>query len=216
MAKLKFHISMSLDGYVAGPDQGPDDPLGRGGLALHEWVFRTRFFRSMTGQEGGEIGIDHDNALRWHTNIGATIMGRNMFGPVRGPWPDGSWTGWWGDDPPYRHPVFVLTHHPRDPVTMQGGTTFHFVTGGIEPALEQAFAAAAGKDVAVAGGARTAQQYLSAGLVDEMGLHVVPVLLGRGERLFDNLDGGPTGYECAEFVSSPNAAHFSYVRKDGR
>jgi dihydrofolate reductase len=212
VAKLTFNITMSVDGYVAGPEQGPDDPLGRGGRALHQWVFPTRFFHAMTGQDGGETGLDDEQATRWHRNVGATILGRNMFGPVRGPWPDASWRGWWGDDPPYHSEVFVLTHHARDPVPMGGGTTFNFVTDGIEAALDRAVAAAAGKDVAIGGGARTAQQYLRAGLIDEMGIHVVPVVLGRGERLFENLDGGPHGYECVEVVSSPAAAHFTYQR----
>ena len=211
MAKLRFTMTMSLDGYVAGPDQSLEDPLGKGGLALHEWVFATRSFRAAHGMEGGETGFDDDHAA-WSTNIGATIMGRNMFGPVRGPWGDESWTGWWGDDPPFHTPVFVLTHHAREPVEMAGGTTFHFVTGGIEAALEQAMEAAGGRDVGLGGGADAAQQYLRARLIDEMEIHVVPMLLGGGSRLFDNLDGGPAGYECVGLACSPAVAHYTYVR----
>jgi dihydrofolate reductase len=212
VAKLRFTMTMSLDGYVAGPDQSLEDPLGKDGFALHEWAFATRSFRAAHGMEGGETGLDDDHAAAWNTNIGATIMGRNMFGPVRGPWGDESWTGWWGDDPPYHTPVFVLTHHAREPVEMAGGTTFHFVTGGIEAALEQAMAAAGGLDVSLGGGAGTAQQYLRAQLIDEMEIDVVPMLLGGGSRLFENLDGGPVGYECVGLVSSPAVAHFTYVR----
>ena len=153
MAKLKFTITMSLDGYVAGPRQSLENPLGEGGVALHEWAFATRAFRSAHGMEGGEAGLDDDVAMTWSTNIGATIMGRNMFGPVRGSWGDEAWTGWWGDDPPFHTPVFVLTHHPREPIEMQGGTSFHFVTDGIEAALERAMEAAGGQDVAIGGGA---------------------------------------------------------------
>jgi dihydrofolate reductase len=212
VAKLRFTMTMSLDGYVAGPDQSLEDPLGKDGFALHEWAFATRSFRAAHGMEGGETGLDDDHAAAWNTNIGATIMGRNMFGPVRGPWGDESWTGWWGDDPPYHTPVFVLTHHAREPVEMAGGTTFHFVTGGIEAALEQAMAAAGGLDVSLGGGAGTAQQYLRARLIDEMEIDVVPMLLGGGSRLFENLDGGPVGYKCVGLVSSPAVAHFTYVR----
>ena len=211
MAKLKFSITMSLDGYVAGPRQSVENPLGEGGVALHEWAFATRSFRSAHGMEGGETGPDDDIAMTWSTNIGATIMGRNMFGPVRGAWEDETWTGWWGDDPPSHTPVFVLTHHPRDPVAMQGGTTFHSVTDGIEAALERAMEAANGQDVANGGGAETAQQYLRARLVGEMVVHVVPTLLGGGSRLFDNVDGGLSGYRCTGLVSSPAAAHYTYA-----
>ncbi len=213
MSKLRFNMTMSLDGYVAGPNQSLENPLGEGGLALHEWAFATRTFSAMQGRDGGETGLDDDHAARWNENIGATIMGRNMFGPVRGNWGDEAWTGWWGDDPPYHTPVFVLTHHAREPVEMQGGTTFHFVTDGIEAALERATEAAAGKDVSVGGGASAVQQYLRAGLVEEMEIHVVPLLLGGGSRLFENLDGGSGGYECVELVSSPAVAHYRYLRK---
>ena len=211
MAKLKFSITMSLDGDVAGPRQSLENPLGEGGVGLHEWAFATRSFRSAHGQEGGETGVDNDLALAWSTNIGATIMGRNMFGPVRGSWGDEAWTGWWGDDPPFHTPVFVLTHHSREPLEMQGGTTFHFVTDGIEAALERAMEAANGQDVAIGGGADVAQQYLRARLIDEMQIHVVPVLLGSGSRLFENLDGGLSAYTCVSLVSSPAATHYTYV-----
>src|SRR4249919_1927115 len=185
MAKLRLNLTMSLDGYVAGPDQTLEEPLGRGGGELHAWAFATRSFRSVHGMEGGETGLDDDIAAGWNTNVGATIMGRNMFGPVRGPWGDDSWRGWWGDDPPYHTPVFVLTHHSREPLEMEGGTTFHFVTDGIEAALERARAAAGDLEVHVAGGASAVRQYLRAGLLDELWLHVVPITLGSGERLLD-------------------------------
>jgi dihydrofolate reductase len=213
MAKLRFTATMSLDGYVAGPDQSLDEPMGRGGRGLHEWAFATRSFRSVHGMEGGETGIDDEHASASGANVGAEIMGRNKFGPIRGPWGDDPWRGWWGDDPPFHTPVFVLTHHPREPLEMEGGTTFHFVTDGIENALERAFDAAGGKDVAIGGGAETAQQYLRAGLVDEMELHVVPLLLGGGSRLFENLDGGLSGFECTGLVSSPAVAHYTYLRR---
>ena len=206
MSRLKFSASMSLDRYSAGPDQSRDNPLGVGGRGLHEWAFATRTFHAMQGQEGGETGVDDEQAGAW-------IMGRNMFGPVRGDWGDESWNGWWGDDPPYHTPVFVLTHHAREPVEMQGGTTFHFVTDGIEAALERAREAAGGLDVSIGGGAATVQQYLRVGLVDEMRIHVVPVLLGGGERLFDDVGGAIDDYELVELVSSPAAAHFTYRRR---
>ena len=212
MPKLRLNLTMSLDGYVAGPDQSLESPLGRGGGDLHEWAWATRSFRLTHGMEDGDTGLDDEIASRWNENVGATIMGRNMYGPVRGPWGDDPWNGWWGDDPPYHTPVFVLTHHPRAPRKMRGGTTFHFATDGAEAALERAFDAAGGKDVSVGGGAETAQQYLRAGLVDEMELHVVPLLLGGGSRLFENLDGGPSGYQCVGLVSSPAVAHYTYVR----
>ncbi|HST26669.1 MAG TPA: dihydrofolate reductase family protein [Gaiellaceae bacterium] len=213
MSTLKFSITMSLDGFVAGPNQSRENPLGEGGMRLHEWAFATRTFREMQGREGGSAGLDDDEAGRWNETVGAVIMGRNMFGPVRGEWPAEPWNGWWGDDPPYHCPVFVLTHHAREPVEMHGGTTFHFVTDGIEAALERATEASNGLDVAIGGGASTAQQYLRVGLVDEMRIHAVPVLLGRGERLFDGLDDALDGFECVDLVSSPAAAHFSYVRR---
>ena len=213
MPKLRVHnFALSVDGYAAGPDQDLDNPLGVGGLGLHEWVFPTRTFRRMNGMEGGDEGLDDDFATQGDTGIGATIMGRNMFGPLRGPWADNNWTCWWGDDPPYHHPVFVLTHHPRTSITMQGGTTFHFVNDGIHAALERALDAAGGGDVRLGGGVATIQQYLRAGLIDEMHLAIVPILLGSGERLFDHLDGGPVGYECVEFVSSPSVLHARFAR----
>ena len=215
MTRVRFTITMSVDGYVAGPEQSTQEPLGKGGEALHEWVLVTRTFREMTGEGGGETGLDDERMRAWNLNVGAHIMGRNMFGPIRGDWGDESWRGWWGEEPPYHAPVFVLTHHAREPLEMQGGTTFHFVTDGIHAALEQATEAAAGKDVALAGGASAARQYLRAGLVDEMDLHVVPLILGAGERLFDDLDDGPSGLECVELVSSPAVAHYRYLRKGG-
>jgi dihydrofolate reductase len=216
MAKLKFDMTMSLDGYVAGPRQSLENPLGEGGTALHEWAFATKTFRDdhELGGPEGETGVDDEHAARWNENVGATIMGRNMFGPVRDAWGDSDWTGWWGDDPPYHTPVFVLTHHAREPVAMSGGTTFEFVTDGIEAALERAVAVAEGLDVSLGGGAQTIQQYLRAGLVDELEIHVVPVLLGGGSRLFENLDGGPAGFECVGLASSPAVAHFTYARKN--
>ncbi len=221
MHKLRVHnFAISLDGYAAGPNQDVDNPLGSGGLALHEWVFATRAWNRMQGQEraqesseeGGDQGLDDQFITQGDAGIGATIMGRNMFGPIRGPWKDGEWKGWWGDDPPYHHPVFVLTHHPRATITLRGGTTFHFVNDSIEAALEQAFDAANGNDVRLGGGAAIIQQYLKARLIDEMHLAIVPILLGSGERLFDHLDGGPVGYRCVDLVSSPAVAHVRLVR----
>jgi dihydrofolate reductase len=215
--KLRVHnLAMSLDGYAAGPDQDIDNPLGVGGPGLHEWVFATRTGRQMFGTEGGDAGdegIDDAFVAQGDVGIGATIMGRNMFGPIRGPWGNDEWTGWWGENPPYHHPVFVLTHHSHPPIAMQGGTTFHFVEDGIEAALERAFDAAGGKDVRLGGGAATVQQYLRAGLVDDMHVVIVPILLGSGERLFDHLDGAADRYECVEFVSSPSVAHVRLSRK---
>lgn len=203
------NLAISLDGYAAGPDQDLDNPLGVGGLRLHEWAFATRSFNTAHGAAGagGETGIDDDFIARGEAGIGATVMGRNMFGPIRGQWTDAEWRGWWGEDPPYHHPVFVLTHHARQPIPMRGGTTFHFVTDGIEVALERAFEAADGADVRLGGGASTVQQYLRARLIDELHLAIVPILLGAGERLFDHLDGGPAGYECVERVCSPAVTH---------
>ncbi len=213
MPKLRVqNFAISLDGYGAGPDQNVEHPLGVGGERLHEWAFATRSMRRMHGMEGGETGLDDDFAARGETEIAATIVGRNMFGPIRGSWGDESWTGWWGDDPPFHHPVFVLTHHPRAPLTMEAGTTFHFVDDGIEAALEQALDAAGGADVRLGGGVATIQQYLRARLIDEMHVAIVPTLLGRGERLFDHLDRGPDGYECVEFACSPSVAHVRLAR----
>ena len=209
MPRLRVHdLSISLDGYAAGPDQGPEQPLGAGGERLHEWIFPPDY---PPGQSGPS-GVDADFRARGVVGIGATIMGRNMFGPVRGPWPDERWTGWWGEDPPFHHPVFVLTHHPRPPLTMAGGTTYTFVTDGPEAAPEQAFAAAGGQDVRLGGGAATVQEYLRAGLVDELHVAVVPLLLGGGERLFEDLGDAPAGLGCTEFVASPRAAHAVFRR----
>ena len=213
MANLRVHnLAISVDGYAAGPDQTMDNPLGVGGERLHEWIFKTRYGRRMIGEEGGDEGLDDQFLERGDAGIGATIMGRNMFGPIRGEWSDETWKGWWGPNPPYHHPVFVLTHHPRESIPMEGGTTFNFITDGIESALAQAFAAAGGLDVRLGGGAATIQQYLKAGLVDEMHVAIVPIFLGAGERLFDHLDGGPFGYECVELVSSPSVTHARFVR----
>jgi dihydrofolate reductase len=212
MPQVRFTLSLSADGFVAGPNQSLDTPLGERGRELHEWAFATRTFSQMQSREGGDTGLDDERAANWNRNIGATIMGRNMFGPVRGDWGDGSWDGWWGDDPPYHNAVFVLTHHPRGPIEMQGGTTFHFVTDGIESALALARDAAGDRDVAVAGGCSTVQQFLRAGLIDEFELHVAPVLLGRGERLFDGVDVGDAGYRCERVVSSPAVAHYLFSR----
>lgn len=214
MPKLRAHnISVSLDGYMAGPRQGPKTPLGVGGERLHEWVFQTRTGKAMQGESGGAEGLDDDFIMQGERGIGASIIGRNMYGPIRGPWEaENQWKGWWGDNPPFHHPVFVLTHHPRPSITMAGGTTFHFVTEGIEVALERAVEAADGADVRLGGGASTIQQYLRAGLLDELHMVIVPVLLGDGERLFDRLDGGPEGYECTEFVSSSAVTHVRLTR----
>jgi dihydrofolate reductase len=215
MPKLRVHnLSMSLDGYVAGPSQSVDDPLGAGGERLHEWLFPTRTWHAMTGQDGGEEGLDDEHMARGDAGIGATIMGRNMFGPVRGPWPDERWTGWWGDDPPYHHPVFVLTHHARPSVAMRGGTTFHFVTDGIEAALERAFEAAGGADVRLGGGAATVRQYLRAGLIDELHVAQVPILLGGGERLFEEADPVPAIYGRIEQQCSSTVVHV-HIAKGG-
>jgi dihydrofolate reductase len=213
MSKLLVrNFAISVDGYAAGPNQGADNPLGVGGTRLHEWVFATRSGRQMIGSDGGTEDLDDAFIRRGDDGVGATIMGRNMFGPIRGPWGADEWTGWWGDNPPYHHPVFVLTHFAHPPITMQGGTTFHFVDLSIEAVLTRAFEAAGGADVRLGGGASTVQQYLRAGLVDEMHLAIVPILLGSGERLFDHLDGGPDGYECVEFVSSTAVAHARFLR----
>jgi dihydrofolate reductase len=214
MAKVRVHnFSISLDGYGAGPDQSVDHPLGVGGNRLHTWAFKTRAGRQMLGQSGGDEGVDNDFWMRGDESIGATVMGRNMFGPIRGPWGDEEWRGWWGDEPPYHHPVFVLTHHPHDPIPMEGGTTFHFVTDGIEAALDEALAAANGENVRIGGGVATIQEYLAAGLIDELHVVITPVLLGGGERLFDRLDGAEARYECVELVGTPNVVHARLERK---
>ncbi len=214
MPKLRvLSFSLSLDGYSAGADQSLQNPLGVRGGELMGWVFPTRFFQAMHGKgEGGETGTDNSIAEKGFDNIGAWILGRNMFGPVRGPWPDESWQGWWGEEPPYHVPVFVLTHHARKPLEMKGGTTFYFVTDGIHSALKQAFAAAGGKDVRLGGGVDTVRQYLQAGLIDDMHLALGPVLLGRGENLFAGLDLDALGYECTPYTAGERAVHM-FVRK---
>ena len=214
MSKLKVQsFAVSLDGYGAGPDQDLENPLGVRGPELMEWFFPTRAWRSMQGEAGGETGVDNEVAEQSFAGIGAWILGRNMFGPVRGPWLDESWKGWWGDEPPYHTPVFVLTHHPRPPLPMAGGTVFHFVTEGIEAALEKAKAAAGGKDVRLGGGVATIRQYLKAGLIDELHLALRPVLLGRGEALFAGLDLHALGYECKRSVVGKRATHVYLGRR---
>lgn len=198
---------MSLDGFVAGPDQSVDDPLGKGGEELHEWVVRLAAWRGPHGLEGGEVNASSVVLEEATAGIGATVMGRNMFGGGPGGWGDGEWTGWWGNEPPFHHPVFVLTHHEREPLELDGGTTFHFVTDGIEAAIDRAGEAAAGGDVAVGGGGDTIRQTISAGLLDEMWLHVVPLLLGAGEPLFPREDGSPTGVEQRAAVTAPGVTH---------
>ena len=208
MSKLKVQsFGISVDGYSAGPAQDIKNPLGVRGAELMEWFFPTRMFRRMYGNDDGETGVDNGIAEQGFHNIGAWILGRNMFGPIRGAWPDESWRGWWGDEPPYHVPVFVLTHYRRAPLEMKGGTVFHFVTGGIQSALDQAKAAAQGKDVRVGGGASTVRQYLNARLIDEMHLAVRPVLLGAGERLFDGLDMPALGYVTGKSVAGERATH---------
>jgi dihydrofolate reductase len=206
-------FGISLDGFSAGPDQSLESPLGVRGPELMQWAFPTRFFHAMQGKEGGETGIDNRMCEAGFENVGAWILGRNMFGPVRGPWPDESWRGWWGEEPVYHVPVFVLTRHARRPLVMKGGTTFHFVTGGIEEALARAKTGAAGKDVRIGGGTATVRQYLQAGLVDEMHLAVRPVLMGKGENLFAGLDLDALGYACGEPVPGERATHMFVRRK---
>jgi dihydrofolate reductase len=216
MTKLRVNaFSISLDGYGAGPGQDLANPMGIGGMALHKWVLGTKTFQKMSGDYAGDLtaghegkaGVDDDFAARGFENLGAWIMGRNMFGPERGPWSDDTWKGWWGENPPYHVPVFVLTHHARAPITMQGGTTFYFVTEGIHAALERAQAAARGKDIRLGGGAATIREYLSAGLVDELHLAISPVLLGQGEPLLSGIDTVKLGYKCSEHAGSDHATH---------
>lgn len=206
-------FSISLDGFGAGLHQDLENPLGVGGFSLHEWFVPTRTFRAMFGNEGGTIGPDNDFAARGIENIGAWILGRNMFGPVRGPWPNEEWKGWWGENPPYHTDVFVLTHHARKPLTMEGGTTFHFVTDGIRSALEQAKKAAKGKDVRVGGGVDTIRQYLKEGLIDEMHLAVSPALLGEGEHLLGGIDLRAAGLTRTKYVGTQSAAHYVLSRE---
>ena len=210
MSKLRCQISISLDGFVAGPNQSKENPLGEGGEQLHEWVFPLAAWRKPHGMEGGEVNESSRIIEESLEHIGAAVMGRNMFGPPGGgDWGDGEWKGWWGDDPPYHYPVFILTHHPRDHVVMEGGTTFHFVTDGPESALEQAREAAGGKDVGLWGGGQTVQQYLAAGLLDELELHVAPVLLGDGARIFDVGNAG-VQLEQIRAVEAPGVTHLTY------
>ena len=214
MPKLRVHaFSISIDGYGAGPNQDVKNPQGVGGMKLHEWAFATQSFRKMFGSEKGSTGVDDDFIKRGFANIGAWILGRNMFGPVRGPWLDDSWKGWWGNNPPYHVPVFVLTHHPRPSITMEGGTVFHFVTDGIHAALKRAVEAAKGQDVRLGGGAATIRQYLQAGLIDEMHLAVSPVLLGCGENLLAGIDLPKLGYECTEHVPSTQTTHVVLTKR---
>lgn len=208
-------FTISLDGYAAGPNQDLSNPLGVGGTDLHQWLIPTRTCqRTLFGAEGGTTGVDDDFAARGFKNVGAWILGRNMFSPDRGPWTDMSWKGWWGDNPPYHVPTFILTHHPRESIQMEGDTTFHFVTGGIHEALDRARIAAKDKDVRIGGGANTIQQYLRAGLIDEMHFAIAPVLLGSGERLFEGVDARALGYECVQFIASEKATHV-VLRRQG-
>lgn len=208
MSRLRVHnFSISLDGYGAGPDQDLANPLGVGGEALHGWFVTTRTFRQMIGKDDGTTGIDNDFASRGFKNVGAWIIGRNMFAPSRGAWPDDGWKGWWGDTPPYRAPVFVLTNHVRAPLVMKGGTTFHFVTDGAQAALQRATETANGQDIQLVGGVATIRQYLQAGLIDEMHVAISPILLGSGEHLFAGIDTPKLGYRCSEHVATPNATH---------
>ncbi|HEX9945083.1 MAG TPA: dihydrofolate reductase family protein [Thermoanaerobaculia bacterium] len=214
MSKLRLKISMSLDGFVAGPNQSVDNPLGVGGMRLHEWALPLAVWRSMHGLPGGEVNESTQVVEESLANIGATVMGRNMFGGHPGPWDaEKPWNGWWGVNPPFHHPVFVLTHHARETLELEGGTTFTFVTDGIEAALEEARQAAGGKDVSLAGGAKAAQQYLAAGLVDEMEINLVPMLLGSGERLFDGVGTDLHGLELVRTVATPEVTHLKFARR---
>jgi dihydrofolate reductase len=214
MTRVRVHnIAVSLDGFMAGQGQDLDNPMGVGGSTLHPWVFETATGRRMIGADGGSTGVDDAYLVRGDEGVGATIIGRNMFGPIRGPWDGDAWTGWWGPEPPYHHDVFVLTHHARDPLVMAGGTTFHFVTDGIETALARAAASAGGLDVRIGGGASTIQQFLAAGLVDELHLAIVPVLLGSGERLLAGFDPGAAGLVCVGLDASEAVAHVRLERR---
>jgi dihydrofolate reductase len=214
VSKLRLKISISVDGFVAGPDQSVENPLGIGGMRLHEWVFPLAVWRAMHGLQGGEVNESTRVVEESLANIGATVMGRNMFGGHPDPWDAGKpWNGWWGTNPPFHHPVFVLTHHPRAPLELEGGTSFTFVTDGIEAALAQARRAAGGKDVSLAGGARAARQYLAAGLVDEMELSLVPTLLGSGERPFEGIGDDLHGLELVRTVAAPKVTHLKFARR---
>ena len=214
MTRVRVHnFTISLDGYGAGPRQTREAPLGVGGEELHEWFIPTRAFQSIIGKPGGTTGIDDDIAARHGIGVGAWIMGRNMFGPVRGPWPDDQWRGWWGKNPPYHGPVFVLTHHARSPIEMEGGTVFHFVTGGAGEAMERAREAAGGKDVQIGGGVSTIRQYLEAGLIDDLHFAIAPRLLGSGEHLFQGIDLVALGYECTSHVPTAAATHLTLTKR---
>jgi dihydrofolate reductase len=215
MSKLSVaSFSISVDGFGAGPNQRLEHPLGEHGMQLHQWLFATATFHAMQGrQSGGTDGVDDKCAARGMTNVGAWILGRNMFGPVRGPWPDESWRGWWGETPPFRGPVFVLTHHARHPLEMQGGTTFHFVTDGIHAALERARKFACAKDVRLGGGVSTIRQYVREQLIDELHLAIAPMLLGQGEALFDGMDWRALGYRCVEIVTGEKATHVTIAKQ---
>ncbi len=214
MTLLRVHgFSISLDGFGAGLGQDRANPLGVGGMAIHQWIFPTRAFHQMTGRDGGTTGIDDDFFARGFENIGASILGRNMFSPTRGDWTDDTWKGWWGANPPFHTPVFILTHHPRPSIEMEGGTTFHFVTEGIHVALERATVAAKGLDVRLSGGVATVRQYLSARLVDTMHLAISPVLLGSGEHLFTGIDLVKLGYQCERHVATPSATHMIIAKR---
>jgi dihydrofolate reductase len=214
VSKLRLKISMSLDGFVAGPSQSIENPLGIGGMRLHEWAFALQAWRAQHGLEGGEVDASTKVVDESVANIGATIMGRNMFGGHPGGWSrEKPWNGWWGENPPFHHPVFVLTHHPREPLVLEGGTSFTFVTNGIEAALEQARRAARDKDVSLAGGAKAAQQYLAAGLVDEMEINLAPTLLASGERLFDGLGDDLHGLELVRTIAAPKVVHLKFARR---
>ncbi|MBX4867127.1 dihydrofolate reductase [Rhizobium bangladeshense] len=208
MSKVRVAgFSVSVDGFGAGPEQSLNDPLGKRGPELFQWFFHTRTFRAMMGKDDGSSGIDEDYASRAMANFGAFILGRNMFGPIRGEWPDDAWKGWWGPNPPYHAPTYILTHYPREPLVMEGGTTFHFVTGGIHEALDQAKAAAGDKDVKIGGGVATVRQYLQAGLIDELHFAVSPVVLGKGEAMFADIDLPALGFRVTEHVASEKATH---------
>ncbi|MBB2793925.1 UNVERIFIED_ORG: dihydrofolate reductase [Rhizobium pisi] len=208
MSKVRVAgFSVSVDGFGAGPEQSLNDPLGKRGPEMFQWFFHTRTFRAMTGKDDGSEGIDQDYAARAMAGFGAFILGRNMFGPIRGEWPDDAWKGWWGPNPPYHAPTYILTHYPREPIVMEGGTTFHFVTSGIEEALDKAKAAAGDKDVKIGGGVATVRQYLQAGLVDELHFAVAPVVLGKGEAMFAGIDLPALGFRVTEHVASEHATH---------
>jgi len=213
MSKLRLKIAISLDGFVAGPEQSVENPLGIGGMHLHDWAFELASWRAQHGLDGGEVNESTSVVEEGLENIGATLMGRNMFGGGPGPWGDPAWNGWWGDEPPFHHPVFVLTHHAREPLVCSGGTTFTFVTEGIESALARATAAATGKDVSLAGGAAAARQYLAADLVDEMEISVVPIFLGTGERLFDGIGTGRPDLAHVRTVAAPGVTHLRFARR---